>query len=273
MINSKVFFENIKQKSPLIHHITNYVTVNDCANATLAIGASPIMSAQTLELEDIIKLSSALVLNIGTMDKIDAFLQAPKYANKHNVKIVLDPVGAGATQKRNEIIDEILKNSSFSVIKGNLSEILSIAKVSSNTKGVDVSEKDKNINIEEIVNIAMSLAKEQNCIIAITGKEDIIADSKRAYIIRNGVAFMSKITGTGCMSASIIGSFIGANDDDLISTVIAISSMGIAGELAYEKTKNLGSGSFRTALIDNLSNMDEKTFERYNKIEEFINIK
>ncbi|MDO5085579.1 MAG: hydroxyethylthiazole kinase, partial [Erysipelotrichaceae bacterium] len=161
---------------------------------------------------------------------------------------------------RNEVIDELLKNSNFSVIKGNLSEILSIAKVSSNTKGVDVSEKDTHISIEEIVNIALSLAKEQKCIIAITGKEDIIADSKRAYIIRNGCSFMSKITGTGCMSASIIGSFIGANDDDLISTIIAISSMGIAGELAYEKTKDLGSGSFRTALIDKLSKMDENTF-------------
>jgi len=102
MISSKQFLENIKNKSPLVHHITNYVTVNDCANATLAIGASPIMTAQIEELEDIISISSSLVVNIGTMDKIEAFLTAPKIANAKNVPVILDPVGAGASKKRTE---------------------------------------------------------------------------------------------------------------------------------------------------------------------------
>lgn len=270
MINSKEFFENIKAKSPLIHHITNYVTVNDCANATLAIGASPIMSAQILELEDIIKLSSSLVLNIGTMDKIDAFLKAPKYANKHDVKIVLDPVGVGATKKRDEIIETMLSQSQFTVIKGNLSEILAIAKVSSNTKGVDVSEKDTSLDKKQIIQTAKTLAKKYNCIIAITGKEDIVADEKNAYIIKNGVSFMSKITGTGCVTASIIGSFIGANSDNLQSTIIAIATMGISGQLAYEKTRDLGSGSFKVSLMDYLSKMDYEIFEKYADIEKIL---
>lgn len=270
MISSKQFLENIKNKSPLVHHITNYVTVNDCANATLAIGASPIMTAQIEELEDIISISSALVVNIGTMDKIEAFLTAPKIANAKNVPVILDPVGAGASKKRNEVIENMLINSKFAVIKGNLSEILSIAGISANTKGVDVSEEDKNTGIMKTSQIAMKLAKTYNSVIIVTGKDDIVADENNAYKISNGVAYMSKITGTGCMSASILGSFIGANEDYLTSSIIAISTMGIAGELAYEKTKNIGSGSFRVSLIDNLSMMNEKIFEKYAKIEKIF---
>jgi hydroxyethylthiazole kinase len=266
-MNFNNFFENIRAKTPLIHHITNYVTVNDCANVTLAIGASPIMTSNVDEIEDILKISSSLVVNIGTMDKIDAFRFAPKVANELNKPVILDPVGAGASKKRNELLEHMLKYSKFTVIKGNLSEIMSISGIATNTKGVDVSDEDKNAKIDEVVQIAINTAKKYDTIIAITGKEDIVADKNNAYIIKNGVDFLSKITGTGCMNASLIGSFIGANQDKLLSTVIAISTMGIAGEIAYSKTKNIGSASFRIALIDEISTMTKEKFEKFKKIQ------
>jgi len=144
---------------------------------------------------------------------------------------------------------------------------MSISGIATNTKGVDVSDEDKNAKIDEVVKIAIETAKKYDTIIAITGKEDIVADKNNVYIIKNGVDFLSKITGTGCMSASLIGSFIGANQDKLLSTVIAISTMGIAGEIAYEKTKNIGSSSFRIALIDEISTMTKEKFEKFKKIQ------
>lgn len=262
----KNYLKNIQQKSPLIHHITNYVTVNDCANITLAIGASPIMTANIDELDDILSIASSLVINIGTMDKIDSFIKAAIIANKNNIPIILDPVGIGASKLRNEIVSKMLNSSKFAAIKGNVSEILSIAGISNKTKGVDASDEDIDLRYEHIADISQNLAKKYDTIIIATGKDDIIADKDNIYKISNGVEYMSKITGTGCMSASLIASFIGANSNHLEASAIAISTIGIAGEIAYEKTKNLGSGSFRVSLIDNISTMNEEIFEKYSKI-------
>ena len=262
------FLKNIREKSPLVHHITNYVTVNDCANVTLAIGASPIMTANDDEFEDIANISSALVLNIGTMDKTDIYEKATKTANTKNVPVIFDPVGVGASKARNKIVQELLANSKFAVIKGYLSEIMSIDGMGSSTKGVDASEEDQNKDISHITQICKNISEKYDSVITATGKNDIIVYKNDAYVVKNGVAYMSKITGTGCMSASVTASFVAANKDDfLLSTVYAIATMGIAGEIACKKTKELGSGSFRVALIDEISMMNEEKFEKYAKIE------
>lgn len=262
------FLKNIREKSPLIHHITNYVTVNDCANVTLAIGASPIMTANDDEFEDIANISSALVLNIGTMDKTDIYEKAVRTANTKNVPVVFDPVGVGASKARNKVVHKLLTNSKFAVIKGNISEIISIDGMGSSTKGVDASEEDQNKDISHITQICKNISEKYDSVVTATGKNDIIVYKNDAYVVKNGVAYMSKITGTGCMSASVTASFVAANKDDiLLSTVYAIATMGVAGEMAYERTKNLGSGSFRVALIDEISMMNEEQFEKYAKIE------
>ena len=261
------FLNNIKEKSPLIHHITNYVTVNDCANISLAIGASPIMTAYDEEFEDIANISSALVLNIGTMDKTDIYEKAVKIANSKNVPVVFDPVGVGASKARNNTVQGLLSNGKFCVIKGNVSEIMAINKVSANTKGVDASQEDQNTDIYSIVNVCKDISNKYDTVVTATGKNDIIVYKNDAYIVKNGVSFMSKVTGTGCMSASLIASFVASNNDITLSTLYAIATIGIAGELAYEKTKHLGSGSFRVALIDEISMMNEEKFENYSKIE------
>ena len=226
------FLNNIKEKSPLIHHITNYVTVNDCANISLAIGASPIMTAYDEEFEDIADISSALALNIGTMDKTDIYEKAVKIANSKNVPEIMAINGMGAS-----------------------------------TKGVDASQEDKNTDIYSIVNVCKDISNKYDTVVTATGKNDIIVYKNDAYLVKNGVPFMSKVTGTGCMSASLIASFVASNNDITLSTLYAIATIGIAGELAYEKTKHLGSGSFRVALIDEISMMNEEKFENYSKIE------
>jgi len=153
------FLNNIKEKSPLIHHITNYVTVNDCANISLAIGASPIMTAYDEEFEDIADISSALALNIGTMDKTDIYEKAVKIANSKNVPVVFDPVGVGASKARNNTVQGLLSNGKFCVIKGNVSEIMAINGMGASTKGVDASQEDKNTDIYSIVNVCKDISK------------------------------------------------------------------------------------------------------------------
>ena len=264
--------ESIKQKKPLIHCITNYVTVNDCANIILAIGGSPIMADDIEEIEEITMLANALVINIGTLNKrtLKSMLLAGKTANKFNIPVILDPVGVGASKLRTETTKKLLNNIKFSVIRGNSSELKFIAGLSTESKGVDANENDINDNLENKVDFVYNLSKKLNCIIAMTGAVDIVSNGNKVYSISNGNANMSKITGTGCMLTSLIATFIGANKDNIFeATTFAISTMGIAGELGYEYIlkNNLGTGSYRTSIIDNIYKMDKKIFEKMAKIE------
>ncbi|MEE1067824.1 MAG: hydroxyethylthiazole kinase [Fibrobacteraceae bacterium] len=256
----------VRQTKPLVHNITNYVTVNDVANILLAIGASPIMADAKEEAADIASISKALVLNIGTLNErtVESMILAGKAANERNIPVIFDPVGAGASKFRNEVTNQILESVKISILRGNLSEISFIAGLQSSTKGVDVSEADLSNDAESVANL---VAKKFNCTAVITGKVDIISDSKRLAKISNGHPQMSKVTGTGCMSSAITGAFAATTNDMFLAGIAALTSMGIAGEIAYEKTQNLGTGSFRNAIIDSISCLDTNTILERGKIE------
>lgn len=257
----KNVFENVRKKSPIVHNITNYVTVNDCANVILASGASPIMADEALEVEEIVAISSALNINIGTLNKntIDAMLLAGKEANKRDIPVVLDPVGVGASTLRTDTALKLIENIKFSVIRGNSSEIKTLVLGTDSGSGVDASEMDKinKENIGDVIDYAKEYSIKTGAIIVITGETDIVVDGKKTALIKNGDTFMSSITGTGCQLSALIASFIGANEQNMFfATVSAVCTLGLCGELAKERmTKKDGNASFRTYMIDEVYNM------------------
>lgn len=268
MINEKleklpIALEEVKEKNPLTICITNAVTINDCANAILAIGGSPAMAEDPIEIEEFIEIADALVINIGKIskDQIKGMKLAAKHATKTNTPIVIDPVGVGVTKARNELILDLLKEN-ITAIRGNLTEIKTIANLleiieeSNMVKGVDANENDmiSDENLSDNVEIIKKLASELNTVIIASGETDIISDGEIAVAIENGDEMMSRITGAGCMLTSIVGSCVSASDD-LDGSIFATVAMGIAGEKARIKVEeeNLGTGSFRTYLIDYLS--------------------
>lgn len=251
----------VRQSKPLIHHITNYVTVNDCANVTLAIGASPIMADAIEEAAEISAMSSTLVLNIGTLNHqaTESMLAAGKQANESGIPVVFDPVGASASVFRNQTAEKILVQVKCSVIRGNISEIRYLAGVAASAKGVDASETDMSGDIAVRIETAKSLAQKLGCTVAITGATDILSDGVRTICIDNGHEKLGSITGTGCMCTSLIGSFCGAGSDYLLATVAGVLSMGVAGELAFEKAGQNGLGSYHAALIDEIGKLSAET--------------
>ena len=238
----------IKQKQPLVHHITNYVTVNDCANITLAIGASPVMADDIAEVEEMVEFASALVLNIGTLNArtVDSMLAAGRKATRKGLPVVLDPVGIGATRLRTAAAEQIIREIRPAVIRGNMSEMKYLAGLSVAIKGVDsvADEQDGEA-------IAKTLAQKLDCIIAVTGRQDIITDGKRTVLINNGHAMLSQVTGTGCMTTSLVASYCAAGKDWLTGAAAGIVSMGIAGETAQQSLQaEEGIGTFRARLFD-----------------------
>lgn len=260
--------KKIREKNPIVFHITNTVTINDCANITLAIGASPLMSFCKDELEDIISFASALVINIGTMEKEmrEIVVEAGKIANKLGKPVILDPVGVGATKARKKLIESLMSEVQFAVIKGNMAEIKTIYGIKNiENRGVDSVEE-----LENADEIAKLLAKRYDTIIAVTGKQDIVSDGFRIAKINNGTAALAKVTGTGCMTASLIGSACGANRDYFVSATSAIAMMGIAGEKAEEQLSPVeGNGTLRINIINNIYNMTEARFNESQKIDLF----
>lgn len=268
------FLNNVRKKAPLVHNITNYVTVNDCANILLACGASPVMSDDIHEVEDITTIANGLNINIGTLNSrtVESMLVAGKKANELNRAVLLDPVGAGASKYRTKTAFDLLNEVKFDVVRGNISEIKTLSNGFGSTHGVDADVKDEitKENIAIYVAFAKDLAFKLNTIIAISGNIDIVADSNTAYIITNGTKMMSKITGSGCMLSALTTAFIAANSfDKLAATVAAFCTMSIAGELAYERMEKLdGNASFRNYVIDAIFNMDNiqlETHARYEK--------
>ena len=262
--------EEVHRKKPLIHHITNYVTVNDCANIVLAIGASPIMADDIEEVETITSISSALVLNIGTLNRrtIESMLAAGKKANALNIPVILDPVGAGASELRNRTTEKLLKEIKISVLRGNMSEIRFVAGLEADTKGVDASDADLVRGTETGRAVAEKVAKKLGCVTAITGATDIVSDGVRTILIENGTKLLSNVTGTGCMCTSLVGAFCGVADDTLMAAAGAILSLGIAGELAAARAGDKGNGSFHLAIIDAVSKLTAETLTGRAKIQE-----
>ena len=262
--------EEVRNKKPLVHNITNYVTVNDCANILLAIGASPIMADDIKEAADITKISSSLVINIGTLNErtIESMIASGKKANELNIPVVFDPVGAGASEFRNATTKRILEEVKISILRGNMSEIKFISGLKSNTKGVDASESDMESGNEEGINVAKNLANNLNCTVAITGVTDIISDGKRVAVLENGNKMLSNVTGTGCMTSALVGGFCGAGSDYFIGAISGIMSMGIAGEIAFEKSGQIGTGSFHIAIMDAISNLNSEIIKNMAKVQE-----
>ncbi len=266
-------FENLK-KGSLVHCITNYVTVNDVANTILATGGSPIMADAIEEVEEIINICSSLVINIGTLNSrtVESMILAGETANKLGKPVVFDPVGIGASSFRTETSLRLLERIDFAVIRGNASEIKAIVSGNKTSSGVDVGIDDiiSEDNLDEYIKIAKEVSKTYKTVAVITGPIDIITDNTSTYIVKNGHANMERITGTGCMLTGLIGSLVGANPTEILeSSTIALGMMGLSGELANETMleEKLGTSSLRTILIDNLSNLDEKTMKEGLRIE------
>lgn len=263
---------NVKEKNPLTHCITNFVTVNDCANGILAVGGSPIMADDSEEVEEIVNIADVLVINIGKLNKeqIKAIDTGCTHANKTNTPIVLDPVGVGISNLRNRSTMNIINNYKLAAIRGNMSEIKGIAKLlklnipkSNNmAKGVDVAKDDiiTEDNLEINSKIVKDLALKINTVVIASGPLDVISNGKDTYYLNNGDEMMPQITGSGCVLSSIVGTFIGVNDP-LLGSITASLLMSIAGEEAgtYVKNNNLGTGTFRSILIDYLYKTNHQT--------------
>ena len=258
----KTCFENVKTKTPLVHNITNYVTVNDVANVLLACGGSPIMADDIDDVEDITGICGGLNINIGTLNKntIPSMLAAGKKANELGHAILLDPVGAGASRLRTETALMLLNEIKFDVIRGNISEIKTLAFGSGSTKGVDADVADAvtEDTLDQAVDFLEKVAGKLGCIIAVTGAIDLVADADICYVIRNGRPEMGKITGTGCQLSGLMTAYLTANQDDkLEAAATAVILMGVAGEVGYANMEPTdGNATYRNRIIDAIYNMD-----------------
>ncbi|MBR6024398.1 MAG: hydroxyethylthiazole kinase [Methanobrevibacter sp.] len=269
---------NVKEKCPLTQCITNFVTVTDCANAVLAIGASPIMAEAIDEVEEVVNISSALVINIGTLTptQVEAMKIGSAQANKTNTPITLDPVGVGVSELRNNATIDLIKDYNIAAIRGNITEIKTIAKLfnvvdeTNTAKGVDVCDDDiiTEDNLKANGEIIAKTAEKLDTVILASGPIDILSDGKTTVAIYGGDEMMPLITGSGCMLSSIVGSCIGATNP-FDGALLAILAMNKAGEKARAKVdeNDLGTGSFRTFLIDALYKTDAEELVNESKIE------
>ena len=254
----KVCFENVKAKTPLVHNITNYVTVNDVANVLLACGGSPIMADDIDDVEDITGICGGLNINIGTLNKntIPSMLAAGKKANELGHAVLLDPVGAGASRLRTETALMLLNEIKFDVIRG----IKTLAFGSGSTKGVDADVADTvtEDTLDQAVDFVKKFAGKLGCIIAVTGAIDLVADADTCYVIRNGRPEMGKITGTGCQLSGLMTAYLTANQDDkLEAAATAVILMGVAGEVGFANMESTdGNSTYRNRIIDAIYNMD-----------------
>ena len=263
--------ENVHKKAPIVQNITNFVTVNDCANIILACGGSPTMSDDIREVAETAAICQSLVANMGVVDKVDSMIAAGKKCNELGHPVVLDPVAAGATTLRTQTAFQLLKEVHFSAIRGNISEIKTIYHGYGTTKGVDADAADvvTEENLADAVLMAKTLSAKVDAVIVISGAIDSVADAEKAYVIRNGHPMMARVTGSGCMSTALIGAFCGANPERILDAcAAAMCAMGLCGELAHEKTVQTGGGtlSFRTYLIDAMSNLTPKMLAKGMKL-------
>ena len=276
--NLKNSLENVRKNNPLTHCITNSVTINDCANAVLAIGGSPIMAEDEEEMEEVVEIADVLVINIGKLSKeqIKAMNVSAAHATKTNTPIVLDPVGAGISQLRNNTIKYLVENNNITAIRGNISEIKAIANIigllntESAAKGVDVSEDDviSRDNLEINGNLVKELAKKLDTVVIASGPLDIISNGETTIVLDNGDEMMPLITGSGCMLTSIVGSCVAVNDP-FEGSILASIAMSLAGEKARKQVdeNDLGTGSFRTFIIDYLYKTNVESLINESKIE------
>lgn len=254
--------EKVRARVPLVHNITNYVTVNDVANMLLACGGSPIMSDEPEDVEDITSICGGLNINIGTLNQssIKGMFLAGKRANELKHPVLLDPVGAGASKLRTDTAVKLMDELRFTVIRGNISEIKALALGSATTKGVDADIADAvtEETLDASIAFVKSFAKKTGAIVAVTGAIDLVSDSEKCYVIRNGRPQMGRITGTGCQLSGLMTAFLVANPENhLESAAAAVCTMGLAGEIGWSNMKpEDGNSTYRNRIIDAIYNMD-----------------
>ena len=269
----KTMLENVRAKSPLVHNITNYVTVNDVANVLLAAGGSPIMSDDADDVEDITSICGGLNINIGTLNKntIPSMFLAGKKANALGHIVLLDPVGAGASRLRTDTANRLMQEVRFDAVRGNISEIKTLCTGSGSTKGVDADAVDAvtEANLDNGVQLVKTFAAQTGCIIAVTGAIDLVSDGERCWCIRNGRAEMSRITGTGCQLSALMTAFLVANPNrKLDAAAAAVCMMGLAGEIGWANMQpGDGNSTYRNRIIDAIFNMTGDALEEGAKYE------
>lgn len=256
------FLENVRKINPLVHHITNWVTIYDCAQVVKSLGASPVMAHTAEEVEEMCGIASALVLNIGTLtaEIIKSMKLAAVVANKRKIPVVLDVCGAGATSFRDKMSFELLDTVHIDILKGNFSEMARIAGRQVRTKGVDVGDVN-----EDLFDIAREISMQRDCTAVITGKRDVITNGEKCFIVDNGTEIMTRVVGTGCMATSVIGTFVAATPGDLASAATAgLCCYGVAAEIAAESAKD--PLKFKHTLIDNLHSLTEEQVTGMQKV-------
>jgi hydroxyethylthiazole kinase len=261
-LNAYDLLEKVRQESPVVHHLTNWVTIYDCAQIVKTLGASPVMAHAPEEVADMTQIASALVLNIGTLtvEIVEAMKIAAAVANQKGIPVILDVCGAGATALRDRKVFELLDQVKINVIKGNASEIARVSGAGVRTKGVDATEVEGDLE-----KLAQELAVRRQATVVITGKVDIVAGGQGIYHVKNGDALMTSVVGTGCMAASVIGAFAAVERDHSRAAACALACYEIAAELAAKKSH--GPASFKIALFDCLYNLDRPTVEKMQRIE------
>jgi hydroxyethylthiazole kinase len=249
--------KTLREKKPLVHNITNFVVMNYTANVLLAVGASPVMAHAPEEVEEMVSFAGALVLNIGTLTSewIDSMIKAGKRANELKIPVIVDPVGSGATKFRTDSVRRLIDELSVKVIRGNASEVLSIVRKGSGARGVDSVH-----GVDDASDAAIALAKETGVTLAITGEVDLVTDGQRTLRVYNGHQMMPRVTGTGCAATAVIGAFLAVDNDSVIASATALAYFGLAGEMGAKTAQ--GPGSFMTASLDALYNIDEVVLNR-----------
>jgi hydroxyethylthiazole kinase len=246
----------LRERRPLVHQITNYVVMNETANATLALGALPVMAHAPEEVEEMVGLAGALVLNIGTLSAqwIEAMLAAGWAANSHGVPVVLDPVGAGATRYRTDTAKRILDEVDVTVLRGNAGEVATLVGVAAEVRGVESVSAGG-----DAAELARAAARSLGVVASVTGAVDHVSDGDRAAAIANGDPMLARVTGTGCMSSAVTGCFLAVAESPFDAAVDALVAFGVAGEDAASDAK--GPGSFHVNLYDALAALDPATLD------------
>lgn len=248
--NLATLLERVRERNPLVHNITNVVVTNFTANGLLAMGASPVMAYAKEEVAEMVSHASSLVVNIGTLNAqtVESIILAGKAANKLEVPVIFDPVGAGATAYRTETAQRIMREVKVSIIRGNAAEIANVIGESWEIKGVDAGTANGNI-----IELAITAAKKLKTIVVITGKEDVVTNGTSTYLVGNGHPLLTRVTGTGCLLTSVIGAYSGVEKDLVLASVAALTFYGIAAEKAASQTAEYGPGSFQVEFLNQLS--------------------
>ena len=251
----------LRQRQPVVHHLTNWVTIYDCAQVVKVLGGSPVMAHAKEEVAQMTGIASALVLNIGTLtpEFVEAMLLAARAANAKGIPVVLDVCGAGATALRDESSFKLLNEARIDILKGNASEIARVSGLQVQTKGVDAAAVDLDLR-----QLAQSLARQRQSVVVVTGAEDIVAGPEKLYVVHNGHPLMAHVVGTGCMAASIIGAFAAVEPDLAAAAAAALVCFGVAAEVAALEAA--GPASFKERFFDALYLLDEATIRERMKL-------